>query len=779
MLVPEMTIMKSVVWMLAPVLLSAPLSAQVVNGSFEDSADHLNGWTPGPGARVEALQASNFGPTQITPPDGDWFVLVSTGPGDVPTAPGGDFDANATSDFDRSTLSTTLTTTAANETLRFQWAFLTNEVGPGSQGDPQHDDLFDITLDGISIINRSVNKPGGSSPFPDTPAYDSQRYTVSSSGLTNGSDFGASNGGGRTPFQYVAITIANPGTYTLEFLIADQGDALYDSALLIDAVAVSSGEAAKLQVTDSTGANLEAKGGGFVFSAVGNGRPAISGNGATLAFQSNGDYNWNNPNLQEQLWLATFNGGMYDIARITTLVGASVGDPRLSAGGQWLTFASNGDVIPAGNPDGNFEVFRYDGSTGTFLQITDTAGCSNTEPTISDDGNRVAFVSDCDLGFGATGSEIVYWDGTFRGIDTSGCTSRNPYISRDLQGRYVSFVTECAGQYPGTGNPDGGPEILQWDTVTDLYLEVTTTAAGAFNDGVSSSSDGRYVAFVSSADHEPGQNLFGAGVVFLYDRNAGTHLQLVDSDPLALYTSAVVDDSGGFVAVERLDLLTSAFELYLIDVSVPRTLVPVAGGGPTVLNGFPAVAVAGSVATVALQSNGDYSGNNPDANAEIWTGGVTFVPPVLGQYCGSPGLAIPDRGTPVSDTVTVTDTGTLVDLDVFVHVEHTWVGDLRVTLTHVDTGTTVRIIDRPGRPPGFGCSGDDVEATLDDEAASPVETECVTPGPVAIQGTFSPNEALSAFDGEDVSGDWQLVVNDRSAHGIGTFLDWCLIPSTQ
>ena len=160
--------MKSVVWMLAPVLLSAPLSAQVVNGSFEDSADHLNGWTPGPGARVEALQASNFGPTQITPPDGDWFVLVSTGPGDVPTAPGGDFDANATSDFDRSTLSTTLTTTAANETLRFQWAFLTNEVGPGSQGDPQHDDLFDITLDGISIINRSVNKPGGSSPFPES-----------------------------------------------------------------------------------------------------------------------------------------------------------------------------------------------------------------------------------------------------------------------------------------------------------------------------------------------------------------------------------------------------------------------------------------------------------------------------------------------------------------------------------------------------------------------------------------------------------------------------------
>jgi hypothetical protein len=777
MLVAETIIMRFAVLTLFLVLLQAPLSAQVVNGSFEDSADHLNGWTPGPGARVEALQASDFGPNQIPPPEGNWFALISTGTGNAPSAPGGDFDANGTSDYDSSTLSTTFSTATANETLSFQWVFLTDEVGPGGQGNLQYDDLFDITIDGISIVNGSVNKPGGSSPFPDTPPYDGLRYTVSSSGLTDGSDFGSGTGGGRIPFQSVSITIADPGTYTLTFLVADQADAVYDSALLIDAVEVTSSVEPLIQVTNSSGANLEAKGGGLVFSAVGNGRPAVSGNAVTLAFQSNGNYNGDNPNLQQQLWIADWNGGLYDISRLTALVGAEVGDPQISAGGQWLVFASTGDLVAPGNSDTNREIYRYDRTTGAFTQITDTTGCSNTLPSINDDGSRIAFVSDCDLGFSAASSEIVYWDGVFRGVDTTGCASRNPRISRDLDGRYVTFVTDCSGQYPGTSNANGGPEILQWDTLTDLYLEITDTAAGLFNDGVSSSADGRYVALVSNADHEAGQNLFGAAVAFRYDQATGDFLQLVDSDPLALYTSATMDDSGTIVAVERLDLLTAAFEIYLVDVNDPRNLVPVAGGGPGVLNEFPAVALLGSQVTVAFRSNGDFSGNNSDANPEIWIGGAMFDLPEVSVYCSAPGVAIPDRGT-TRDRITVTDAGPLVDLDVLVRIAHDYVGDLRIDVRHVDTGTRSMLINRPGRPPGFGCSGDDIEATLDDEATLPAEDQCVTPGPIAIEGTFTPAQPLSRFDGEDIAGEWELRVSDLSRRGSGSLVEWCLVPST-
>ena len=148
------------------------------------------------------------------------------------------------------------------------------------------------------------------------------------------------------------------------------------------------------------------------------------------------------------------------------------------------------------------------------------------------------------------------------------------------------------------------------------------------------------------------------------------------------------------------------------------------------------------------------------------------------MYCKTLDLAIPDRGN-VSDTMTVTDAGTIVDLDVFLRIEHTYVGDLQVNLRHTSTASQSILISRPGRPPGFGCSGDDIEATLDDEAALPVEDECVTPGPVAIQGSFTPRQSLSRFDGVDLASDWQIVIFDRSRRGAGRLLEWCLIPSTQ
>lgn len=755
-------------------------SAQITNGSFESAPDHLTGWVVGPGARVEALQAGSFTPNSIAVPDGAWFALLSNGPGDVPVAPGGDFDANGTADFDSSTLSTSFTTTVADERLSFSWAFLTDEVGTGAQGQALYDDLFTITIGGVSILRGSVNKPGGISPFPDTEPYDGLRYTVASAGLTSGSDFGSAPGGGRTPFFDACITISEPGTYTLEFLVADQSDSVYDTGLLIDAVEVASSCDPFIQVTNSDGASIEVKGGGFVFTPVANGRAATNGDGSILAFASNGDYNSDNPNLQPQMWVATRSPAMYNITRVTSLVGAEVGDPDISLSGRWIAFSSTGDLVPPGNADGNFEIFRYDRVNGTFLQLTTTGGCANSVPTINDGGDRIAFVSDCDLGFGATGSEIVLWDGAFRGLDTSGCVSRDPVVSPDVNGRYVSFVTDCDGQYSSNANPDGGLEIVQWDTLTDTYLQLTSTAAGLVNDVPSSSADGRFVAFLSNADHESGENPGGSLVVFRYDRTLASFLQLTPADPLVVATFAAIDRTGTHVAAERIDLLTAAPEIVLLDATDPQTLSPVIGGDPSLFHTQPAVAVTQNRPIALFQSTADVSGGNADGNIEIITGvGAFDVEPPL-TICSSPNLAIPDNNNQgVVDTITIADTGILDDVDVIVRIEHTFVGDLRVTLRHVDTGTNRRLINRPGAPPGFGCSGDDIDATLDDEALSPVEDECVTPGPVAIDGTFMPDLSLDIFDGEDLSGDWQLTVSDRAAGDLGTLVEWCLVGQLQ
>ena len=58
----------------------------------------------------------------------------------------------------------------------------------------------------------------------------------------------------------------------------------------------------------------------------------------------------------------------------------------------------------------------------------------------------------------------------------------------------------------------------------------------------------------------------------------------------------------------------------------------------------------------------------------------------------------------------------VIDLDVELHVLHPYVGDLKVVLTHVDSGRTAVLIDRPGRgDTGSGCTSNNIHVILDDE----------------------------------------------------------------
>jgi subtilisin-like proprotein convertase family protein len=185
---------------------------------------------------------------------------------------------------------------------------------------------------------------------------------------------------------------------------------------------------------------------------------------------------------------------------------------------------------------------------------------------------------------------------------------------------------------------------------------------------------------------------------------------------------------------------------------------------------------------------------NGDAGTDRVTGGAGTdtcygetkatceLPPVARDFeSGTVHLEVSTTHDAVS-TITVDGSGTITDLNVGLVITHTWVGDLVVTLTHVDTGTVVTMIDRPGTtnlpPPGstvgdFGCSGNNIDATLDDEASVLVEDQCRSTYPT-IFGSVRPNHPLSAFDGEDMGGTWRLKVTDGATLDNGFLEEWSL-----
>ncbi|MCI0580726.1 MAG: M36 family metallopeptidase [Chloroflexi bacterium] len=135
--------------------------------------------------------------------------------------------------------------------------------------------------------------------------------------------------------------------------------------------------------------------------------------------------------------------------------------------------------------------------------------------------------------------------------------------------------------------------------------------------------------------------------------------------------------------------------------------------------------------------------------------------------------SLPNGTSSVASNLSISGSSTIADLNASVNMTHPWVGDLRMVLTHQNTGTSVTIIDRPGVPAStYGCSGDNIATTLDDEASAPVENQCAG-GTPTINGTFTPNQALSAFDGQSGNGTWVLTVYDHyTSADAGTLNSW-------
>ncbi|GLW34998.1 hypothetical protein [Actinoplanes regularis] len=242
----------------------------------------------------------------------------------------------------------------------------------------------------------------------------------------------------------------------------------------------------------------------------------------------------------------------------------------ISGDGRYVVFTSEADNLVSGDTNATGDVFLRDRQAGTTERVSLTAGGgqadgASVQPTVSDDGNRVAFLSVADdLVTGDTNdtSDAFVRDRqagtTVRVSVSSGGAQGNDFVSLPVisgGGGQVAFTSAADNLVPSdtNGTSDVFVHILQ--TATTERVSVSSgggQSADGTNGRASISDDGRYVAFDSAATDLVASDTNGAFDAFVRDRQAGTteRVNLTSGGAEANAESGLpsISDDGRYVA---------------------------------------------------------------------------------------------------------------------------------------------------------------------------------------------------------------------------------------
>ena len=272
-----------------------------------------------------------------------------------------------------------------------------------------------------------------------------------------------------------------------------------------------------------------------VFS-VSSDQPSISANGRFVAFRSYApDLVVDDTNARQDIFVYDRDTGMIERVSVSSTGEQGTNQsnfPSISADGRYVAFQSFANNLVDGD-NGNGDVFVHDRSTG----ITERVSLSSTgEPannqsdrlTISADGQFVAFTSRAtNLVAGDTNQKIDIFvhdrsTGVTERVSVSSAgvqgnaSSSSPSISAD--GRFVAFSSSASTLV--AGGIEFRSDIFVHDRetgITELLSEIQDTSSTT----PSISANGRFVAFVSSANNLVVGDTNDVRDVFVHDRQTG------------------------------------------------------------------------------------------------------------------------------------------------------------------------------------------------------------------------------------------------------------------
>jgi len=401
----------------------------------------------------------------------------------------------------------------------------------------------------------------------------------------------------------------------------------------------------------------------------------------------------------------------FDIFATTNILRDQIGPDTFTASGQQRAFT--------GNVVDNTRPFRV------TVAWTDAPG-----PT---SGN--AFVNNLDLEVTVGG--MTYKGNVFTGANSATGGTADPrnnvesvFIPAGVTGPFV--VRVIATNIAGDGVPNSGGALDQdFALVVSNAFEVAQ--AVITNAGATLTAESCAPA---DAAIEPGETV----TVSLCLQNVGT-LNTVNLVGTLQATGGVTSPSG------------------------PQTYGALVAGGAAVCRPFTFTAMGSCggtlTATLALQDGM----MNLGTVTFTFTLGVLGAPTTATYSSGNIAVPIPDVST-VDVPINVPDTGVVTDVNVRVRLNHTFDGDLVISLVHPD-GTVVPLAtNRGGAGANYGTGANDCSGTptaFDDSAAT-----AISAGVAPFAGTFRPESPLSALNGKPSDGVWKLRVADTAALDTGT-----------
>lgn len=420
----------------------------------------------------------------------------------------------------------------------------------------------------------------------------------------------------------------------------------------------------------------------------------------------------------------------------------------------YVTGSMNGNSCDFGSTtfstggDDSF-VTKLDATTGSFTWADQLGGAGQeVGRAIALDGAGNVYTSG---GFGANsqpanfdphGTFIMYpGNGTYSspGNDVPAGNYREAYLSMlDANGNFLAAWQSTAQASDGNQalgiTADGAGDV--W--ISGQFGAVTTFPNGQTLTPNPAASNGLFLIRVN-APH-------GAVVGTVWDdlNNSGTR----DGEPPLVGRTVYADlNNNGVLDPGEPSAVTDIHGNYEINGLAPgtytiRTVTPA---------GWTTTTPAGGAYTVAV-GNG-FARNNDFGE---------YTPTTRTTYTQTKATAIKGRAT-VQSTLSVSDSYSLLDLDINVNISYSPDGRLSLYLIAPD-GTTVPLWI------GNGASGSNfTNTTFDDEASTSISS-----GSAPFTGSYQPLQLLAALQGKSVKGTWTLQVGNGSI-STGKINSWSLI----